>query len=108
MDEAIILLLAGFSTRIREDTAVSALMLLLGFLLILCSTLTTLLVARAEGLLVYNIRVTDLASTLQTYPSWDKNSSFSDAFHQGNSDEPFWGYWAQAPLTLKEDRHQRG
>lgn len=76
----------------------------------LCSTLPTLAVARAERLLVCNVRVIDLASALQTHPSWDKNSSFADAFHKGNSDEPctFWGYWAQAPLTPKEDTHQGG
>lgn len=42
MHKAVTLLLAGFSTRIREGTAVSALMLLLGFLLMFCSTLSWL------------------------------------------------------------------
>lgn len=57
MHEATALLLAGFSTRIREGTAVTALMLLLHFLLMFCSTVTILVVARAARLLFHNTRV---------------------------------------------------
>lgn len=53
MHEAVTLLLAGFSTRIREGTAVSALTLLLHFLLVFRSTVTILVVARADLVLKY-------------------------------------------------------
>lgn len=42
MHVAVTLQLAGFSARIREGTAVLALMLLLNFLLVLCSTVAVL------------------------------------------------------------------
>jgi len=51
MHEAVALLLAGFSTKLRESTAVSALMLLLHSSLMFCSPVTILVAARAERLL---------------------------------------------------------